>query len=168
MAFNCNFTISVSSDPSAIILVDTSVGSDPNLTGRTIYLYKSDGTLLVPAIPWAIANSTITINPLSQDYALNIVVVWASSSPLVPPSTYTASQIYAFVGYGQQYSNTLLEFLATNQQMVNDQGWYLNFMTLLLEIQNAQNAINIGQNLGNAQAAITRYQKLLTNANFYF
>lgn len=168
MAFNSDFTIAVSSDVSAIILADSSTGSDPDLTGRTINLYKSDGTLLTGSIDWPIAESSITINPLFQDFALNIVVIWTSSSPLPPPSTYTKSYIYSFVGYGQQYANTLLEFLATNQQMVNDQGWYLNFMTLLLEIQNAQNAISIGANLGNAQAAITRYQKLITNKSFYF
>lgn len=168
MAFNGDFSISVSSDPSQIILQDTSTGSDPNLTDRTINIYKSDGTLLTASIDWPIANSSITINPLSRDYALNIVVIWTSSATLPPPSTYIKGYIYSFVGFGQQYSNTLLEFLATNQQLVNDQGWYTNFMILLLEIQNAQNAISVGANLGNAQAAILRYQKLITNANLYF
>lgn len=168
MAFNSDFTIAVSSDPSAIILSEASTGSDPNLTDRTINIYKSDGSQLVASIDWPIAQSSITINPLTKDYALNIVVLWTSSMPLPPPSTYTQSHIYAFVGYGQQYSNTLLEFLATNQQLVNDQGWYSNFSILLLEIQNAQNAINVGANLGNAQAAILRYQKLITNKNLYF
>jgi len=168
MAFNGSFTISVTSDPSAITLVDNSTGSDGGLTGRTIFLYKTDNSLLVAAIPWSIAQSSITINPLDKDYALNIVVNWISSSPLAPPSTYTKSIIYAFVGYGQAYSNTLLQFLATNQQMVNDHSWYMNFTILLLEIQNAQNAISVGANIGNAQAAILRYQLLLTNANDYF
>lgn len=168
MAFNGSFQISVTSDPSAIILVDNSTGSDGNLTSRTIFLYKTDNSLLVAAITWPIAQSSITINPLDKDYALNVSVVWTSSSPLAPPSTYTKSLIYAFVGYGVQYSNTLLQFLNTNQQMVNDQSWYFNFAILLLEIQNAQNAISVGANIGNAQAAILRYQLLLTKANDYF
>lgn len=168
MSFNASFTIGVTTDVSAIVLVDNSTGSDTNLTDRTIFLYKTDNTLLVAAIDWPISESSITINPLDKDYALNVFVSWTSSSPLAPPSTYTKSLIYAFVGYGQAYSNTLLQFLATNQQMVNDQSWYGNFLKLILEIQNAQNAISQGANLGNAQAAILRYQLLLNNANDYF
>lgn len=167
MSFNSNFSISVTSDPSQITLTDTSTGSDVNLTGRTISIFKTDNSLLYTGA-WPTSQSSITINPLDKDYALNISVVWASSSPLPPPSTYTKAIIYPFVGYGQQYSNTLLQFLATNQQMVNDHSWYMNFTILLLEIQNAQNAINVGANLGNSQAAILRYQLLLNNANDFF
>lgn len=163
--FNGNFSIGVTTLPSQIVLTDSSTGSDTNLTDRQILIYKTDGSLLVPAIDWPIAQSSITISPLDKDYALNLVVNWVSSSPLAPPSTYTKALIYPFVGYGVQESNTLLQFLATNQQMVNDQSWYLNFTILLLEIQNAQNAINVGGNIGNSQAAILRYQLLLTNAN---
>jgi hypothetical protein len=166
--FNGNFTIGVTSLPSQVVLTDTSTGADTNLTDRTITLFKTDNTQLVAAIDWPIGQSSITIASLDKDYALNVSVVWTSSSPLAPPSTYTKSIIYAFVGYGQAYSNTLLQFLATNQQMVNDQSWYGNFTILVLEIQNAQNAINQGGNVGNAQAAILRYQLLLTNANDAF
>jgi hypothetical protein len=168
VSFNGNFTIGVTSVASQIVLTDVSAGSDPNLTDRTINLYKTDNSAPVAAIDWPIGQSSITISPLDKDYALNVSVVWTSSSPLAPPSTYTKSLIYAFVGYGQQYANTLLQFLATNQQMVSDQSWYFNFTILLLEIQNAQNAISVGANLGNAQAAILRYQLLLTNANDVF
>lgn len=168
MSFNASFSIAVTSDPSAIVLTDNSTGSDTNLTDRTINLFKTDNSQLVAAIDWPIGESSITINPLDKDYALNVSVVWTSSSPLPPPSTYTKSIIYAFVGYGEAYTNTLLQFLATNQQMVNDQSWYANFQILILEIQNAQNAISLGANLGNAQAAILRYQLLLTKANDYF
>lgn len=167
MSFNGNFAISVTSDPSVVVLTDSSTGSDGNLTGRTVTLYKTDNSVLYTT-SWPIGQSSITINPLDKDYALNVSVVWTSSSPLAPPSTYTKAIIYAFVGYGQQYSNTLLQFLTTNQQMVNDQSWYMNFLILILEIQNAQNAISVGANLGNAQAAILRYQLLLTNSNDAF
>jgi|GEM_PF-2266163 len=168
MSFNASFSIAVTSDSTAIVLTDNSIGSDTNLTDRTINLFKTDNSQLVAAIDWPIGESSITINPLDKDYALNVSVVWTSSSPLPPPSTYAKSIIYAFVGYGQAYTNTLLQFLATNQQMVNDQSWYMNFLILILEIQNAQNAISEGGNIGNAQAAILRYQLLLTKANDYF
>lgn len=99
MAFNGSFSVAITSSPGTFILTDISTGSDTNLTGRTVSLYKQDGTLLVAAIPWIIANSTITIAALTKDYSLRISVAWASSAPIAPPSSYVYSVLYTFTGY---------------------------------------------------------------------
>ena len=81
MAFTAQFQVSQGGNPNNIVLTDTSSGgSDPNLTGRKIYLIKSDGTFLTPAgsstdyILWPIADASITLSDiLDGDYSLNLV-----------------------------------------------------------------------------------------------
>jgi hypothetical protein len=85
MAFNGNFSVTPNTaDISKFTLTDTSTGSDAGLTGRRIYLYKTDGTTIVPAgtsteyILWplvATIGDTIEIDVLDKDYAISIVVI---------------------------------------------------------------------------------------------
>src|SRR4030081_535020 len=100
MAFNGNISAVQGSDISSILFTDTSTGTDANLTGRTIYLYKIDNTLLTGvSIPWPLSDgSTKTISVLPRDYSLSIVVTWQSSAPLGSPSTYTITAIKTFTG----------------------------------------------------------------------
>ena len=82
-----NFTASQSSGlPSNILLTDTSTGSDSSIVARRVYLLQADGTYLVPTgtttqyILWAYADSTISIDVLSQDTALSITVNWVDTN----------------------------------------------------------------------------------------
>lgn len=168
MSFVASFSITPTASASTFILEDTSVGSDAGLTGRTIYLYQSSGQLLVAAIPWAIGNATISLDVLEQDYALNVKVDWASSSPLAPPSTYTYSLIYAFVKYGQQFVYSLTQQQESNPSIVQDTNFYGNKLIVICLILSAQNAIDIGESLFSAQNCIALYQNYLVNSNYYF
>lgn len=168
MAFNASFEIIPSNNPSLIILSDNSTGSDAGLTGRTIYIYDATGNLFVPAVSWAIANTSITLDILSSDQALNIRCDWASSAPLSPPSSYTYSKINAFVLYGQQYAYSLTMDQAANPSIAQDQNFYQNKLQLFCEILAAQNAIDIGASVFNAQLCIDRYTYLINNSQYFF
>jgi len=168
MSFIASFSITPTASPSTFILEDTSAGSDAGLTGRTIYLYTVSGSLLVAAIPWAIGNSTITLDVLQQDIALNIRVDWASSAPLSPPSTYTYSQIFAFVKYAQDFVNELTQDQASDLSLTQDTDWYNNKLKVICLILSAQFAIDYAENLGNAQMCISLYQPYINNKNYYF
>lgn len=168
MSFNAAFSILPTADPAVFILTDTSTGSDMNLTGRTISLFQTDGSLLVPAIPWPIANSSISLNVLPTDMALNISVSWASSSPLAPPSSYIYTQIYAFVKYAQQFLYSWTQEQQANPAITQDQNFYKNKLIVFCEILSAQNAIETGSDIFAAQAAIERYLYIMANSNYYF
>ncbi len=168
MAYNASFDIEINSNPSTFTLVDSSTGSDPNLTGRLIYIYKTDGNLLTSPIPWPIANSSISLDVLSQDYALNIRVDVLSSDPLPTPSTYTYSQIEAFVKYGKDFLYNLTQYQQSNPSVVQDKDWYNNKVTVFCEILSAQNAIEDGEDVFGAQQCISRYQQYINNQNDYF
>lgn len=164
-----SFSISQGADPSAIILTDTSSGSDGTITDRKINLYDS-ANVLFGASPYDFpyvsgAGDTITINPLLKDKALNIVITWVNSS-----SGYTSSQIFAFTGYGQQFYNGLTRAQTSQPSIVNDQNYYTNKGILETELNSAALAIGDMNDQFAAQNCIDRYTFMIniTNQKLFF
>jgi len=173
MAFNASYTAVQNSDLTSVTFTDTSTGSDAGLTERRIYPYKSDGTLLLPSgntlgyILWPIANSTLTVNLLPKDYALNINIVWISSSPLPPPSVYTVTTLYGFTGYTNEFIYNRVQDIAANNAILNDSGYYDNLSKLETEVANCELSVQYGS-IFNAQAALDRAQYIIVNQNKFF
>jgi hypothetical protein len=173
--FNGAFTAAQLSNDADLLFTDVSTGSDGALTERRIFPYKADGTLLLPAgnttgyIVWPIASSTLTVaGLLAKDYALSINVVWISSSPLAPPSTYTATNLYGFTGYTTDFSYSLAQQVTANQTLLNDNQFQLNWCILNNEVINCNLAISPKQSILNAQAALDRARYLIVNASKFF
>lgn len=164
MPITPSFAIIPSNSPSLVILSDTSTGSDVTLTSRTVYIYQSDGTLFVPAVTWAIADSSITLDILSSDEALNIRVDWATTIP----AAYTYSKINAFVKYGQQFIYSQTQAQTANPSIAQDQNFYQNKLQLLCEVLSAQNAIDTGGDQFAASLCIARGTYLIQNSNMFF
>ena len=83
MSFLPSFTVSQPVGENNIVTVtDTSTGTDSAINARRVYLRKSDGTFLVPEgtatdyVDWAWADTSIDIDVLDKDYALEITVEW--------------------------------------------------------------------------------------------
>lgn len=170
MAFNGAFTVSpVAGSNSQFVITDTSTGSDSNLTGRTIYLYKIDGTLLGgSAISWpTAAGSTKTINLLDRDYALSIVVQWASSSPLPSPSSYSYTVVHAFNNYTQSFVYGLQEQISANPNFLRSPNYSDALASLYNEIDNSENAADY-DNQFSAQSALDRAYAIMQKQNLYF
>lgn len=175
MAFNGAFTAVQQSNNSDILFTDTSTGSDTNITEKRIFPYKADGTLLLPAgntlgyIVWPAASSILTVTGLlSKDYALSINVVWISSSPLAPPSTYTATNLYGFTGYTMDFSYSLAQQVTANQTLLNDNQFQTNWFILNNQVTICNYAISPKQSIVNAQAALDRALFLIQNASKFF
>lgn len=68
--------------PTILRIVDTSTGSDSNITGRKVYLRQANGSYLVPSgittdyIDFPLGSDYIDIDVLDVDYALEIKVEW--------------------------------------------------------------------------------------------
>lgn len=169
MAFSGNFSVSQGVDVKSFTLTDTSSGSDVNLTGRTIYLYQSDGTLLGgETINWPLSDgSTKALNSyLPRDYAILILVTWQSSSP-IPGSTYSKSALYVFTGNSNAFAYGLLQQIAALQAITNDNGFETNLAILNSEIQNANRAAEFGDQ-GAAQQCLDRIYGMYVNQQFEF
>jgi len=169
MAFNGAFTVSSLISPGSFVITDTSTGSDGNLTGRTISLYQADGTLVGgDTIDFPLSSgASITLNVLNVDLCLLIVLTWQSSSPLPPPSAYSASDLFNFIGNSRQFEDQQIGAIQSNPSILNDSTFYHYLGVLQTEIDNSIQAASKGQQ-ASAQAALSRIQNLIVNQNKYF
>lgn len=153
-------------DPTAIILTDTSTGSDGSIASRSISLYTAANVLLVPPISWTYPTpNPFTINPLTQDIALNVVVTYLNSSGTV---LYTVSGIAAFTGYGENFNYGLIQTETSSPGILQDVNYQNYVNTLNNYLTNAVKAISVGQSIGNAQAMILKESYLVANSNLYY
>lgn len=171
MAFFGTITITQNSSIENFIITDTSdYGSEPTNTfsGRTIQIWKADGTLLVPEISWPFASgNTYTLSGvLTQDYSLSVIVNWNSLAPQ-PGSTYTVIQIATFLYYLRQFLKGQISNLSDDPNLLNDTNWYTDMSKLQVEINNAIEAGTDGQQYS-SQAAISRGYYLMNNSQFFF
>lgn len=170
MAYSADFSASQGANISNIILTDTSTGSDPALTGRTVYLYQMDNTLLGGGpIDWPLSSgSTLTINNIlvPWDFSLNILVTWQSSSP-IPGSTYSKNHLATFTGNSNDFAYSLLQQISSNQAITRDTNYLYNLALVNSDILNAGRANSYGDQ-GAAQEALNRIYNFYINRSFYF
>lgn len=169
MSFTANFSAAQGLDPANFSLSDTSTGSDPALTGRTIYLYQADNSLLGgSAIDWPLSDgNTKAINGLlTWDYSLNIVVTWQSSSP-IPSSTYIKTQIITFTGNSNEFAYNLVQQISSNQAITRDTNFMYNLALVNSDILNADRCSSFGDQ-GAAQECLNRIYNFYINRAFYF
>ncbi len=162
------FTVVPTSNPAALLLTDTSTGSDGAVTDRQILIFNSAGNQ-IPGSPfdWPLAQASITIAPLTADMGLNIIVNWNNSggAPL-----YTKSQLFAATQYAEQffYSLTQQQAATTNLNILNDFPYFTNKSKLRTLIDSAVQAIAVGADIFSAQFCISIYQQMLNNPNLFF
>lgn len=165
MSLVVSFTLTPTSSASSFILTDTSTGSDGAVTDRQIILYTPQNNQYVPPIDWPIAQSSITISPLTADQALNIVVNWNNSGG-VP--LYTASQIFSFTQYGEQFLYGLTQNQTSNPSLLNDNNYLTNKYIFRVHIEDAIKAITVGNDIVAAASCIVLYQEMINNQSLYF
>lgn len=172
MSFVQSFSVSQNiGNPSTLVLTDTSTGADGAIYERRVYLRKSDGTYLVPDgtttqyIVWPYANTTISIDVLNKDYALEITVLWVNSGGT---TLYTSADTFVFSLYSEQFYYGLTQELAGNYPIIADDNYYSNKFRLRTEIDSANNAISIGGDIAASQACLDRAALLILNQSLYF
>lgn len=169
MAFSADFEITQGIDVQSFTFVDSSTGSDPNLTNRTISLFLVDNQLLggnIIQYPLSDGSSKLISGLLTRDFSLNIVGTWVSSSP-IPGSIYTKAKIITFTGNSNQFAYGLLQQIAANQSITSDNGYLMNLALINSDISNANRATTYADQ-GNAQAALDRIYNFIVNQNFFF
>lgn len=170
--FAASFSVSQSINSINILtLADTSTGSDTNITARQIYLQTGNGTYLVPAgvttnfIPWLLANTSINLNVLSQDYAVNILVQWLDVSGNV---LYSSQNVYLFTAYSEQFMYGLTQLLALSPSIPQDNQYYADKMQLRVLIDSAVNSIAIASDISSAQSCLNQAAYMIQNKNLFF
>lgn len=170
MAFTGNFSASQGLDVQSFILTDTSSGSDPSLTGRTISLFQNDSSLLGGSvIPWPLASgSMITLSDILTpwDSSLNILVDWQSSSP-IPGSSYSKNELVTFDGQSNEFAYSLLQQISSNQGITRNNDYLYNLALINSDILNAQRCSDFGDQ-GAAQECLNRIYNYYVNRSYYF
>lgn len=176
MAFNGSFAVTQGADISQFTLTDNSTGSDGNMTDRRIYLFKIDGTTLVPEgttvtyVDWPIVSligDEITIDVLDKDYAITIFVSWISSAPLASPSSYEFTYMQLFSGYTNQFLYGLIQQMAANPLISSDKNFYYNLSKAYTDLDNATLAV-ANNDQYSAQQALDRIAGMISNQSNLF
>ena len=156
---------------SVLTIEDTSTGSDATITSRRVYLTKADGSYLTPDgtstdyVEWDINDTTIDIDCLDKDYALQIVVHWLNATPSV---VYSASELTLLTLYAKQFLYELTQRQAGNPVLVNDGDYFANKSELQTELDSAIQAVELASDQLGAQMCMDRATDIRTNATYLF
>lgn len=160
--------------PDEINLTDTSVGSDVLIVTRHVYIQDANGDYLVETGTttdyevWDYADSSITLDVLTQDTACNITVQWLSVSGVV---LYTKTILYEFSLNADQFLlNLTLAQISSNINAAGlsySKSFYFNKMKLYVCTLDSANAVAIGSNIAGSQASLNRGTYLIQNPNLF-
>lgn len=172
MPFVANFTATQPvGEPSVITLTDTSTGSDGAITQRRVYLREADGSFLVPSrtttdyIEWDYADSTIDIDVLDKDYALQVVVEWLNVGNAV---LYDKTSLELFSSYDEDFDYNTTQQLTGNPLLFNDNRFFLEKSNLRTFLDSAERAILRASDQYGAQECLDGATALRLGSRYFF
>lgn len=157
--------------PSIVTITDTSTGSDGAVVGRRVFLTTGYNTFLVPSgtttsyIAWSILNTSINIDALDKDYALQVTVQWVDVNGNV---LYTDSNLYGFTLYNEQFLYNLTQHQTSEYQIIQDITYYSNKEAMRVEIDSGNQAVSLARDLAGAQSCYDRATYMRVNENKFF
>jgi len=171
MALTPNFTASNSlQSPSIITLTDTSTGSDVDVVSRRVTISKPFGGYLVPSgtltnyIVWAYANSSISINAITRDFSINVLVEWLNVDDDV---LYSKEYDFNIIPLGELFNYKLIQSQVGQPNIISNITFYKNKSLLELELDSSQQAVIMGGDILAGQQCIERALSLKSNYNNY-
>ena len=172
MSFIQNFTATqYISTPNLIVFDDTSTGTDAAIAKRRVYMQKSDGTYLVTTgtttnyQEWPLANTTISYDVLSKDYALTITVEWLDALNVV---LYSKTVDYCFSTYSKIYDVKLSKAQVSSPSLLDGDNWLSTKFALTTYIRAADDAISLGAGITIAQLSLNKAKFIIDNPKLVF
>lgn len=172
MPLTPNFSGSqLSGTPETITFTDTSTGSDVAITQRRIFLLQANGEYLVESgtttdyEQWALADTSISLDVLTQDTALSVTVQWLDVNNVV---LYDKTIAFGFTAYNETFYYGLTQDLVANPNLYQSQNWFYNKMLLRVYIDSGNQAISFASDIYSAQISYDLATNLQTNQDFYF
>jgi hypothetical protein len=172
MALSVDFsTTQALGTPGRITITDDSTGSDADVVSRRITFTDNAGnTHVVEGTTtayelWPIADDTITLDLIEEDWAFNVKVQWLNSSNV---ALYQKTTLILFPLFLKTYYIGLIKSQSSNRKLIDHANFYDNEVKLLCSIQEATNAVNLADDIGSAQAALYRGKTLIDNPSNFF
>jgi hypothetical protein len=172
MAFLQNFSVAQTpANPKYLILTDTSTGSDEFIVSRKIYIQDCFGNYIVPAgyginyIEWALENNPISIDLLTKDVAVNILVQWLDVNGAV---LYELNNNYCLPEFNKQFLYYLVQLQSNNYNIIQDTRYWDNVATFWTNIVGAMNAVQNGNDIFASQESLDRASYMAENQFKFF
>lgn len=172
MPYSQNFTVAqTSANPAYIIMTDTSTGTDGLIVSRRITITDSNGDYVVPAgvttnyIDWPLLDNPISLNILTQDMALNIMVEWLYAGAVVE---YDLNNNYCFSEYNKQFLYYLIQLQSLTYNIIQDNNYWGNVSTFWINIIGAINSVAIADDIFASQVCLNRATFMAQNQATYF
>lgn len=160
--------------PSDVIITDTSTGSDGAIVARRVFLVNyageyvvADGTTTNYTL-WPLAQTSISIDCLTQDTALTVTVNWVNSAGV---TLYTKTSLAGFTLYNETFYYSLTQGQAAvgnPSYILQDQNYFNNKSKLRVLIDSGNNAVTLGYDITSAQECYDLATYMVTNQNLYF
>lgn len=172
MAFSPSISVQQSGlAPNLVVIVDDSTGSDAAITQRRVYVQDSQGNYYVPSgtttqyTQWSYANSSITLDILTQDIGSSIIVQWldVAGNPL-----YTYSNTYPLAEFNKQFFYELFQQQSLNPGIVQDNSYYANLGIFWSNVVGGINAVELASDIAACQNAFNIATNMRLNETMYF
>lgn len=157
--------------PENITITDDSTGSDAAISVRRVYIQTAQATYLVESgtttdyETWLYADSSITLNVLTEDQCVSITVQWLNSSNVV---LYTYTNQYALSEYNKQFLVGLVAAQGLTPGIVQDTNYSGNIATFWTNIIAGINQVDFAADIAGGQACFNRATYMRTNTANYF
>ncbi len=157
--------------PQNITITDDSSGADAAISVRRVYIQTAQATYLVESGTttdyevWLYANSSITLDVLTQDECVDITVQWLNSSNVV---LYTYQNQYPLAEYNKQYLVGLVAAQGLTPGIVQDTNYSGNIATFWTNIIAGINQVEFAADIAGGQNCFDRATYMRVNQANYF
>lgn len=174
MALTVGFTTSQTlGESSYITITDTSTGTDASIVARKVYITDKDGNYYVEEgneedfTDWDDfpATTTLSLDILTQDRALNVRVDWVASGDVVG---YTLTQLQVYTLYSKSYFFDSIKAQSENNLLKEHANFFYNIIRLLISIKEAEDSQSLLNDITSAQAALNRAKQIVDNPSFLY
>ena len=157
-----------------MIITDASTGSDAAIVSRRVFLVNYAGEYLVADgtttnyTVWPIAQSSISIDCLDQDTAVQITVNYVDAGGV---TLYTKTSLAGFTLYNETFYYSLTQGQAAISQpsyILQDTTYFSNKSKLRVLIDSGNQAVTLGYDITTAQICYDLATNMVTNQNFLF
>jgi hypothetical protein len=172
MSFTPSIAVAQSAlTPNEITITDDSSGSDILIVSRRVYVQNSQGTYLVESgtttdyTAWALVDTSITLDILTQDECVNILVQWLSAANAV---LYTFEDQYALAEYNKQFLVYLVSAQGLTPGIVQDSNYSGSVGTFWTNIIAGINQVVFGADIAGGQNCFSRATYMRLNQADFF
>ena len=150
--------------PSQVTFVDASGGSDGTITNRKIWVTAADDTVLADGVDWAYASSSKVLDILTTSTSPTVTVIWYAGATV----TYTYTTTFCFDIENYTFMLGILAALTSAPKTIQDTFFYGNSIQFIVNLWNAENAIEQGGDIWSSQNSLNLNQTLINNSSLYF